>query len=58
MVAGHLREVRGFYHIVLSYTRIDEKRPPDGRALGAADGTRTRTVLLPGDFKSLISQRN
>jgi integrase len=34
MVAGHLREVRGFYHIVLSYTGIDGKRHTPSKSTG------------------------
>jgi len=34
MVAGHLREIRGYYHIVLSYTDLDGKRKTPSKATG------------------------
>lgn len=34
MVAGHLREVRGYYHIVLSYTDLDGKRKTPSKSTG------------------------
>lgn len=34
MVAGHLREKRGIYHIVLSYTDVSGKRQTPSRSTG------------------------
>ena len=34
MVAGHLREIGGYYHIVLSYTDLDGKRKTPSKSTG------------------------
>ena len=34
MVAGHLREKRGYYHIVLSYTDENGKRQTPSKSTG------------------------
>ena len=54
MVAGHLREKRGYYHIVLSYTDENGKRQTPSKSTGLpVKGNKKRAEAMLLNYSSV-----
>lgn len=55
MVAGHLREKRGYYHMVLSYTDKNGKRQTPSKSTGlVVKGNKKRAEKMLNDWRSEV----